>query len=100
MLLLDSAFKMSAAILFFLVRGASSVLIAFAARIEVVSPSGNEVGPFMALEQSIMSELLSPSMRTRAVAWYNVIWYASSAAGSAEAGILVDSLHNVTGGHS
>ncbi len=95
MLLLGCAFKMLAAVLFCLMRGASIVFIAFAACIGVVSPSGNEVGPFMALEQSIMSELLSPSVRTTAFAWYNVVGYLSSAVGSAEAGILVDSLQNI-----
>ena len=95
MLLLSCAFKMLAAIMFCVVRGSSFILLAFAACVGVVSPSGNEVGPFMALEQSIMSELIPPNLRTTAFAWFNVVGYASSAVGSAEAGILVQQLHDM-----
>ena len=44
-------------------------LLIFAATIGVISPSGNEVGPFMALEQSVLSEILVPQDRTIIFAW-------------------------------
>ena len=40
-----------------------------AAIIGTISPSGNEVGPFLALEQSAMSERLPAGSRTSVFAW-------------------------------
>lgn len=45
--------------MFVLVRGPDFVWLLVGATIGVISPSGNEVGPFMALEQSILSDLVS-----------------------------------------
>ena len=97
MLLLGSALKILAAAIFALPGTLSFWLLSLAACVGVVSPSGNEVGPFMALEQSILSQMLPPSARTTAFAWYNVVGYASSAAGAAEAGLLVDALQQQIG---
>ena len=97
MLLLGCALKVLAAALFALPGTLPFTVLATAACIGVVSPSGNEVGPFMALEQSILSQLLAPGVRTTAFAWYNVVGYASSATGSAEAGLLVDILQQHSG---
>lgn len=44
-------------------------LLAFGMCIGVVSPSGNEVGPFLALEQSILSDQVASSARTITFAW-------------------------------
>jgi hypothetical protein len=61
--------------------------------------SGNEVGPFMAVEQSILSDEIPGSQRTNMFAWYNLLGYLSTAIGSVVAGsvcaLLVD---QVSGG--
>ena len=44
-------------------------LLLLAAIIGTISPSGNEVGPFLALEQSAMSERLPAGSRTSVFAW-------------------------------
>ncbi|EFJ50190.1 hypothetical protein VOLCADRAFT_89065 [Volvox carteri f. nagariensis] len=64
----------------------SFALLLVAATIGVLSPSGNEVGPFMALEQSILSELVTPQNRTHVFAWYNLVGYSATALGALAAG--------------
>jgi hypothetical protein len=49
-----------------------------------------QVGPFMALEQSIVSDLLPPSLRTSVFAWYNLLGYMATAIGSLAAGHFCD----------
>lgn len=48
-------------------------LLVAAATIGVISPTGNEVGPFLALEQSVLTELLEPRSRTMFFSWYNLL---------------------------
>ncbi|KAI8618054.1 major facilitator superfamily domain-containing protein [Chytriomyces sp. MP71] len=55
----------------------------------VISPSGNECGPFMALEQSILSNHIAPAARSLLFAWYNLIGYVATAFGSLIAGAAV-----------
>ncbi|HLO67303.1 MAG TPA: MFS transporter [Holophaga sp.] len=47
------------------------VLLA-AATLGVLSPSGNEVGPFLAVEQASLSQILPGARRTAVFAWYNL----------------------------
>jgi len=49
------------------------LLLLLAATIGVISPSGYEVGPFLAIEQSALSQLVRSRQRTRAFAWYNLV---------------------------
>ncbi len=58
------------------------------ATIGVISPSGNEVGPFLAVEQAALSQLVEPARRTSLFAWYQLAGAFATAAGSAVAGIL------------
>jgi MFS family permease len=57
------------------------VLVA-AATIGVLSPSGNEVGPFLPVEQAGLSEGLASDKRVQVFAWYNLAGYFSTAAGA------------------
>lgn len=57
-----------------------------AATIGVISPTGNEVGPFLAVEQAGLAEVVPATERTRAFAWYNVAGYAATALGALLAG--------------
>lgn len=57
-----------------------------AAAIGMLSPSGQEIGPFMSLEQAIMSGV-SEGRQTWAYAWYNLIASFSTAFGALVAGL-------------
>jgi len=67
-------------------------LLILAATIGVISPTGNEVGPFLAVEQAALSETTSDRRRTATFAWYNVAGYAATAVGALAAGLLTQAL--------
>ncbi|KAJ3114412.1 hypothetical protein HDU96_002124 [Phlyctochytrium bullatum] len=52
----------------------------------VISPSGTEVGPFTALEQSIITQEVSFESRTRVFTYYGVLGYVATAFGALVAG--------------
>jgi MFS family permease len=79
-----------AAVLFALTR--EYALLVLAATIGVISPSGNEVGPFLAVEQASLSQIVGDERRTAVFAWYNVVGYLATASGSLAAGLLAGSL--------
>ncbi|KAJ3054551.1 hypothetical protein HK097_001529 [Rhizophlyctis rosea] len=60
--------------------------------IGVISPSGNEVGPFMPVEQSILSNSVSFEKRTSLFAYYAFLGALATAGGSFTAGWLVQFL--------
>jgi MFS family permease len=60
-----------------------------AATIGVLSPSGNEVGPFLAIEQASLSQLVEPRRRTDVFARYQLAGSVATALGSLAAGALV-----------
>ena len=66
MLLIGAALMILAGILFAFTR--NFYLLLFAATIGVISPSGNEVGPFLAIEQSALAHTLPGSQRTQVFA--------------------------------
>ena len=97
MLLLGCFLKVSGGIVFAYIASASVLhfcLLAPAGTIGIISPTGNEVGPFGALEQTILAEQVSPSIRTTTFAYYNLVGYVFSGTGSVEAGGLVDLLRH------
>jgi MFS family permease len=63
-------------------------LLIIAAIIGVISPSGNEIGPFLSLEQAALSQLLTPQQRTKAFAWYNLAGSLATASGALAGGFL------------
>lgn len=67
-------------------------LLTLAAVIGTISPSGNEVGPFLAIEQAILPQLVGDNERTRIFAWYNLVGYWATAAGAAGGGALAELL--------
>ena len=79
-----------AAILFAVTR--DYPLLVLAATIGVISPSGNEVGPFLAVEQASLSQIVGDERRTPVFAWYNVAGYLATASGSLAAGLVAGSL--------
>jgi MFS family permease len=68
------------------------VLLMLAGVIGVISPSGNEIGPFLSLEQAALSQLLSPQKRTKAFAWYNLAGSLATASGALAGGFLSELL--------
>jgi MFS family permease len=62
------------------------------ATIGVISPSGNEVGPFLSIEQAALAQLLPNTRRTQVFAWYNLAGSFSTALGALSGGILAQAL--------
>ncbi len=83
--LIAGAGLMLAAGLAFVATPIYAVLVV-AATIGVISPSGNEIGPFLAVEQAALSQLVTPARRTRLFAWYQLAGSFATAAGSIVAG--------------
>jgi MFS family permease len=75
----------------------SLALIALAATVGVVSPNGSEIGPFIAIEQSALAQLVGDGRRTRVFAWYNLTGSFAAALGALAGGALVAAL--LRGGH-
>ena len=63
-------------------------LLVLAATIGVISPSGNEVGPFLAVEQVALTQAAHGRDRTSLFAWYNLAGSFATAAGSLAGGFL------------
>jgi MFS family permease len=63
-------------------------LLIVAGIVGVISPTGNEVGPFLAVEQASLSEVVPGQRRTAVFAWYNLVGYLATATGSLGAGLL------------
>lgn len=61
-----------------------------AATIGVISPTGGEVGPFLAVEQAGLAQVVGDRDRTRVFAWYNVAGYGATAVGALLAGWLAE----------
>ncbi|ORY44531.1 MFS general substrate transporter [Rhizoclosmatium globosum] len=60
--------------------------------IGVLSPSGNEVGPFVAMETSILSKYARLETRATLFSWYSLVGSFSTAIGSLFAGELISTL--------
>jgi hypothetical protein len=67
-------------------------LLILAGAIGVISPTGNEVGPFLAIEQAALSQTISDNRRTSTFAWYNLVGYVATATGALGAGLLSQAL--------
>jgi len=67
-------------------------LLVVAATIGVLSPSGNEIGPFLPVEQAALTEELPKERRVTVFAWYNLVGYFAAALGSFTGGLLSSAL--------
>ena len=70
------------------------VVLLLTAVIGVISPSGNEVGPFLAVEQAGLSQIIPFSRRTKVFGWYNLTGSLASALGALVSGSAVQILQN------
>jgi MFS family permease len=95
--LLAGALLMCLAGLGFASSSALPVLL-LAATIGVISPSGNEVGPFLAVEQAALSQTIDDRARTRVFAWFNLTGSFATATGALAGGGLAGAL--IAGGRA
>ena len=79
--------------LVFAATGQFAVLLA-AAIVAVLSPTGNEVGPFLAVEQAALSQVVAGKQRTTVFAWYQLVGAMATAVGALAAGVVVQALLN------
>jgi MFS family permease len=63
-------------------------LLLIAGTIGVISPSGNEVGPFLPVEQAALSQVAPSRSRTGLFAWYQLAGSLATALGSLAGGII------------
>jgi MFS family permease len=89
-LLAGAVLMIGAAVVFAFTR--DFTLLVLAATIGVISPSGNEVGPFLAVEQVALAQAAQGRDRTALFAWYNLAGSFATAAGSLAGGFLAGSL--------
>ena len=69
-------------------------LLVITAIIGTISPSGNEVGPFLAIEQAALPETTTNAQRTQVFAWYNLLGSFTTGFGSLAGGLLAQTLQN------
>ncbi len=92
-LLVGAALMVGAGIAFVLTQ--SFVLLLIAATVGVISPSGNEVGPFLSVEQAALSQVIPAKQRTSVFAWYSLVGSFATALGSLAGGVAVEALRPV-----
>jgi MFS family permease len=68
------------------------VLLIIAGTIGVISPSGNEVGPFLSIEQAALAHVVPDRSRTEVFAWYTLAGSVATATGALFAGAITGAL--------
>jgi predicted MFS family arabinose efflux permease len=92
MLLLGAAMMVLAGVLF--ASTTSFWLLLLAATIGIISPAGNEVGPFLAIEQAALAQAVPAERRTQVFAWYALAGSFATALGSLAGGALSQALQD------
>ena len=72
------------------------LLLIIAGTIGVISPSGNEVGPFLSIEQAALSHVIPDRSRTEVFAWYTMAGSVATAMGALFAGMITRVLQKTT----
>jgi len=70
------------------------IILTLAAIIGTISPSGNEVGPFLSIEQAGLSQIIPDNQRTAVFAWYNLSGSVATALGALVGGGLAQLLQS------
>jgi MFS family permease len=68
------------------------LFLVIAGTLGVISPSGNEVGPFLSIEQAALSHVVSPETRTAVFAWYTLAGSVATALGTLGGGRTITHL--------
>jgi MFS family permease len=89
-LIVGALLMLGAGVVFIVTRNV--VLLMAAAIIGVISPSGNEIGPFLSVEQAALTHLLPDEKRTQMFAWYNLVGSFATATGALSGGWLAQLL--------
>ncbi len=92
MLVLGAGLMVIAGLIFTLT--GNYILLVVTAIIGVISPSGNEIGPFLSIEQASLSQLVPDEKRTQTFAWYNLVGSFATATGALVGGVLAQLLQN------
>ena len=69
------------------------LVMLIAGTLGVISPSGNEVGPFLPVEQAALAHVVAPAIRTSVFAWYTLAGAVATAIGSLAGGGLSEAFH-------
>ena len=89
-LVIGAALMIGAGIVFAFTR--QMWLLVIAGTIGVISPSGQEVGPFLPVEQAALSQVVPSRDRTEVFAWYALAGSLATALGALTAGFLTHAL--------
>ncbi len=92
MLRLGAALMVGAGLLFAVTQDFWILLAA--ATLGIISPSGNEVGPFLAIEQAALSQAVPAERRTGTFAWYTLTGSFATAAGALAGGAISEGLQH------
>ena len=91
-LIFGALLMIGAGIVFVLTRNV--ILLIIAAIIGVISPSGNEIGPFLSVEQAGLTQLIQNKSRTQFFAWYALVGSLATATGALAGGWLAQILQD------
>ena len=91
-LILGALLMAGAGVAFVLTRNV--ILLIIAAIVGVISPSGNEIGPFLSVEQAGLTQLIPNKRRTQFFAWYNLVGSFATATGALTGGWLAQALQD------
>jgi MFS family permease len=91
MLVLGALLMLAAGAVFATTR--SYWLLVVVAAVGIISPSGNEIGPFLSIEQAALSEIVPGERRTAVFAWYHLLGSFATAVGSLGGGLAAQALH-------
>ena len=72
----------------------NTIILMAAAIIGVISPSGNEIGPFLSVEQASLTQIIPDEKRTQIFAWYNLVGSFATATGALSGGWLAQILQS------
>src|SRR6202043_3102066 len=95
MLIVGASLMAAAGLVFALTK--NYLLLVIAGTIGVISPSGNEVGPFLSIEQAALSHVVSDRTRTEVFAWYTLTGSFATALGALVGGTLSQALQKTAG---
>jgi MFS family permease len=90
MLVIGAGLMAAAGLVFALTRNWWVLIVA--GTIGVISPSGNEVGPFLSIEQAALSHVVSDRTRTAVFAWYTLAGSLATALGALTGGLVARAL--------
>lgn len=73
------------------------IALLLAAIVGVISPTGNEIGPFRAIEESTLAHLVPEEKRSDVFAWYVVLAVLGTSSGLIVGGVAVDYMASLDG---